>query len=224
MAELTLSPRVVVFDFNGTLFDDHHVAYGSVQEISKIYGIPCPTLEQYREEISADYMEFYYNHGLPRTITPVELNTIRNKFYKTNGESAQIRSDVWTTLHHLAYFKIYTAIVSAETETNLFRQLIRANNLQRSFDFIKAESWGHRGKEEALLRVAEIFGEESQRILYIDDSVDGLTSAKNIGMVPIAFTNPTGYHSRHRLMQVTKFNIDEMSEIVKIVKDGGKLP
>lgn len=224
MAELTHSPRVVVFDFNGTLFDDRHVAYGSVQKIFETYGLPCPSLGQYTEEISANYMEFYYKYGLPRTATDNDLNVIRNKFYKTSGESAKMRPDVWVTLCHLKFFNIRTVIVSAETETNLFRQLIKENNLQRSFDLIKAEAWGHRGKEEALLRVAEIFGEEPQRILYVDDTVDGLTSAKNIGVVPIAFTNPTGYHSKNRLMQVTEFNIVNIGEIVNMVRIGRKLP
>ena len=224
MAELKHSPLIVVFDFNGTLFDDLHVAYGSAQETFRAYGLPCPTLAQYREEISADYMKFYYDHGIPRTTTDNDVNAIRNKFYETNGRNAKIRSDVWVTLCHLAYFKIFTVIVSAETETNLFRQLIKENNLQRSFDLIKAESWGHRGKEEALLRVAEVFGEEPQRILYVDDTVDGLTSAKNVGVVPIAFTNSTGYHSKHRLVQVTEFNIENIGEIVNVVKVGRKLP
>ena len=223
MAVLTHSPRVVVFDFNGTLFDDFEVAYGSVQEIFKTYSMPCPTSEQYREEISADYMEFYYKHGIPRMTIDDELNVIRNRFYKTNGGNAKIRPDVWITLCQLTFFQIRTAIVSAESETNLYRQLICGGNLQRSFDLIKAESWGFRGKEEALLRVAEIFGEEPNQIIYVDDSVDGLTSAKNVGVVPVAFTNSTAYHSRHRLVEVTEFEIEKISEIVNMFKKGGRM-
>ena len=36
---------------------------------------------------------------------------------------------------------------------------------------------GRQGRK-ALLRVAEIFGKEPRQIVYVDDSVDGLTSAK----------------------------------------------
>src|SRR3989338_9650719 len=161
MSILARTPRVVVFDFNGTLFDDLHVAYGSVQEIFRTYGLSCPTLEQYREEISADYMKFYYNHGLSTKTTSAELNIIRNKFYKTSGESAQIRPDVKNTLYFLSALKVRVAIVSAESSTNLYRQLMRSGNLQRSFDFIKAEAWGDKGKEKALLQLVEIFGKES---------------------------------------------------------------
>ena len=218
MQQLTRPPRVVVFDFNGTLFDALHVAYGSVQEIFRVYGIPCPTLEQYREEIGASYMEFYYNHGFPRTTTGDELNVIRNKFYKTNGGSAQIRPDVIRTIDDLSsQQQICLAIVSAETSTNLYKQLIRCSNLQRSFDFIKAEAWGSQGKEKALLQVSEVFGTEPGDMIYVDDSVDGLTSAKNVGVVPVALTNPTGYHSSDRLSVVTEFRVEEIRELINLI-------
>lgn len=210
-------PRVVVFDFNGTLFDDLHVAYGSVQEIFRTYSIPCPALEQYREEISANYMEFYYNHGFPRTTTGDELNLIRNEFYKTNGGSAKMRPDVRKTIDHLSFLHIHTAIVSAEVSVNLYRQLIRWGNLQRSFDFIKAEAWGDKGKEKALVRVVEVFDVKFDEMIYVDDSVDGLTSAKNVGVIPVAFTNPTGYHSEHRLAQVTEFSVKEIWELNNLI-------
>src|SRR3990167_5272117 len=128
MNSLIHPPLVAIFDFSGTLFDDLHIAYGSVQEIFRTYGLSCPTLEQYREEVSADYMKFYYNYGVPRTATGDELTEIRNKFYRANDESAKIRPDVGKTLNHLAFLRIPTVIVSAESVTNLYRQLIRWGN------------------------------------------------------------------------------------------------
>lgn len=218
MNSLTHQPKVVIFDFNGTLFDDFHVAFGSVQEIFKTYEIPCPTIEQYREEITANYMEFYYKHGFPRTTTGDELNVIRNRFYKNNGGSAKIRSDVSKIINHLSFLRIRTAIVSAETSTNLYRQLIRHRNLQKDFDFIRGEAWGDGGKEKAFLQVAEIFGEHPLGMIYVDDSVDGLTSAKNVGVIPVAFTNPTGYNSECRLTQVTEFSVKEVWDLKDLIR------
>ncbi|HEY4474356.1 MAG TPA: HAD hydrolase-like protein [Candidatus Paceibacterota bacterium] len=218
MASLKCQPKVAVLDFSGTLFDDLSVAYGSAQEIFRGYGLPCPTLEECREEITANYMEFYYNHGFPRTTTASDLNSIRNRFYKINDGKAKIRSDVRKTLAHLAFFRIRTAIVSAESLTNLYRQLIRHGDLQRHFDFIRAEAWGEKGKEKALLDVAEVFGEHPIDMIYVDDTVDGLTSAKNVGMTPVAFTNPTGYNSESRLMQVAEFSIKEIWDLHNLIK------
>lgn len=220
MTSLMRLPRVVIFDFNGTLFDDLHVAYGSVQEIFKTYGISCPTLEEYREEISADYMEFYCSHGLPRITSPDEINAIRNRFYKTNSESAQIRPDVGQTLYELRVCSVRVAIVSAESSINLYRQLIRCGNFQKDFDFIKAEAWGDKGKEKAFLQAIEIFGNSPDEMIYVDDSVDGLISAKRTGLVPVAFTNSTGYNSKDRLAKVAEFSIQEIRQLGRLMLDG----
>src|SRR3989338_3909894 len=92
---LTWPPKVVVFDFSGTLLDDLYVAaYGNVKEIFGTYGLPCPTLEQFREEITAGFSEFYYHHGFSRSTTPDELNAIRTKFYKEHRDSLKMRPDV----------------------------------------------------------------------------------------------------------------------------------
>lgn len=218
MASFLCPPRVVVFDFNGTLFDDLHVAYGSVQEIFRTYGVPCPTLEQYREEITSNYMEFYYDYGIPRTAADNDLNAIRNKFYKMDGgNNTGIRGGVIETLTELNSLGARLAIVSAESSVNLYRQLTRAGSLQRFFDFIKPEAWGVKGKEQAFLQVVEIFGIDPSEMVYVDDSVDGLNSAKNVGVTPVAFTNRTGYHSGSRLMSVTEFNIREIRELVNLI-------
>ena len=206
---------VVVFDFNGTLLDDLHIAYGSVKEIFRTYDIPCPTLTQYREEISADFMKFYRQHGFPLTTTADELNEIRKKFYNSNGGAAQVRPDVCQTLNWLNTVHFNTAIVSAEIAVTLYRLMIRAG-IQKKFDFIRPESWD--GKLKALLQTAEVFGCQPQDMIYIDDTVDGLTAAKNVGVVPVAFTNATGYNSSHRLMQVADVNINEIGDLKELLK------
>ena len=218
MTSLILQPRVVVFDFTGTLFDDLSVAYGSVQEIFKTFGLSCPSLEEYREGNTANYMKFYYDHGFSITTTVDELNVIRNRFYKTNDGVAKIRPDASKMIDHLAFLRIPVAIVSSESSINLYRQLIQHRNLQRSFDFIRGEAWGEKGKEKAFMQVAEVFGEDSGNMIYVDDTVDGLTSAKNVGVVPVAFTNPTGYNSEFRLMQVTEFSIKEMWDLKDLIR------
>jgi len=206
-------PKIVIFDFNGTLLDDLHIAYGSVQEIFRVYDIPCPAVKQYREEISADFMEFYYQHGFPRTITAEELNEIRRKFYRANGDNARIRVDVYSTINQLLVLGFYTAIVSAEVTTTLHKYLLR-EGLNRKFDFVRPEAWGSKeAKSKALLQVADVFNCSPEDMIYVDDSVDGLMAAKNTSVVPMAFTNPTGYNSSHRLMEVADISVNEISDL-----------
>jgi len=223
MALLKKLPKVVVFDFNGTLMDDLYVAHGSVQEIFRTYDIPCPTLEQFREEITADFMEFYFQHGFLR---PTEselkglvdhLQMIRRSFYRDNEGNARIRPDVSRTVIWLLAMGFYVAIVSAERRTTLHRYLVK-EGLQRQFDCVISGAWGNGAKEKALLEVGEIFKVYPEDMIYVDDSVDGLMAAKSVGVVPVAFTNSTGYHSGHRLMKVTDININETGELKNLLK------
>lgn len=208
-------PKVIVFDFNGTLLDDLHVAYGSVREIFRTYGISCPTLEQYREEISADFMELYYRYGFPRTTTADDLNVIRKKFYQANEGAAQIRADAPATLDWLFVHGFRTAIVSAETMTTLHKYLVQSG-LQRKFDFVRAEAWGSKeAKVNAFLQTVQVFGCLPAEMIYLDDTVDGLIAAKNAGVTPVAFINPTGYTSGHRLAEVTNLSIENISELTE---------
>lgn len=212
-------PRVVIFDFNGTLLDDLGVAYGSVQEIFNTYDMSCPTIQQFREEITADFMEFYYRHGFPKTTTADELNAIRRKFYRANGDKAQIRADVRATLNWLLAVGLYASIVSAEVTTTLHKYLLR-DGLNRKFDFIRPEAWGSTdAKPKALAQAIDVFSCSPEDMIYVDDTVDGLVAAKQVGITPVAFTNPTGYNSSHRLMEVAGVNINEIGDLKNLIKD-----
>lgn len=213
---LIRKPKVVIFDFNGTLLDDLHVAYGSIQKIFRTYGISCPTLNQYREEMTGDYMKFYFRYGLPRTTTSNKLNAIRNEFYRTNGGSAHIRIDVRLTLDWFLIVGFHTAIVSAEVAATINRYLMR-DSLQRKFDLIMPEACSKGMKEKALLEAADIFHCSPGDMIYIDDTVGGLTAAKNAGSVPVAFTNSTGYNSEYRLLEVTDLSVRNIGDIKDII-------
>jgi len=224
MAFLKKLPKVVVFDFNGTLLDDLHVAYESVQEIFRIYDISCPTLEQFREEISADFMEFYFQHGFLRPTYKNELKglvddlqTIRRSFYRANEGNARIRPDVSRMVSWLLVRGFYVAIVGAERRTTLHGYLVK-DGLQRRFDCVISEAWGDGAKKKALLEVGEIFKVFSEDICYVDDTVDGLFAARDARVVPVAFTNHTGYHSKERLLHVTDISVSEIGELKNLLK------
>jgi len=214
IGSLSVRPKAVVWDFNGTLLDDLQVAYGSVQEKFRTYDIVCPTLEQYREEITANFMEFYYQHGFLRSTTAAELNAIRKKYYAENGNKVNLREGVLGTLNWLNAHRFLAGIVSAEVSTTLHSVLVQ-NRVQRKFDFIKPEAWG--SKKEALLQTAEIFDVEPSEMIYIDDSVDGLATAKETGVVPVAFFNSTSYNSKKRLLEVTDVGIENVYEITYLL-------
>ena len=199
--------EAVFFDNNGTLLDDLTVAYGSVRAIYAYFGISPPTLEVYREEITSDYMRFYHEHSLPGT-TPDQLNVIRELYYKGHWNECNFRDDVKFVAETCRFIGLKTAIVSAETD--VLNQQLREAGLYDCFDVVRPKAWP---KMQALVETAEKLGVNCSKTMYVDDTVDGLMQAKQVGIIPVGFINDTGYNSEKRIRQVTQFCIRELKEL-----------
>ena len=210
--------KAVLFDYNGTLLDDLLVAYGSVAEIFRRYGILSPTLEQYREEIITDYMKFYYDHGFSPNFSGSgakgdadALNAIRKEFYENHASEASFRPDAVKTIIGLKEAGIKVAIVSADIESVLVERLNREGMVDL---FERKNIWGgvHKDKTPILLEACRRLGVDSKEAVYVDDTVDGTSAAVKAGMVAVGFGN--GYNSRGRLLEITPYIIDRLSELL----------
>ena len=216
--------KAVIFDWNGTLYNDlEQLAYGSVIKIFETYNIFPPTLEEYRQEITAGSIKFYYKHGLVPDFSgqgpdgdAKALSVIRKKYYAENGNKGNIRSDATRTVLNLRVMGIKVGIVSAEIESTLFEKL-NSSELHRLFDsqFIKTQVWG--GKSSALLEMCKTLDVDPSNAIYIDDTVDGTSAAKSAGLISVGFGNKTGYNSEDRLKAVTPLIIYELSEILDLI-------
>ena len=214
--------RMVVFDNNGTIFDDLDVAYGSVVAIFKAYGIPSPTKEQYRTEITANFMRFYYDHGFPLCSIGDEekklakdLNVIKETYYTEHGDSAIFRSDVAKTVFELQAIGVQTAIVSAEKESMLHRELYRFG-YAGIFKPIRSDV---KDKEACLVTLCREYGISSQAAMYVDDPDDGTSAARRAGLIPVGVIADNAYNSPERLKEVTPHLVKSLYEIVGIVRN-----
>ncbi|OGN01852.1 MAG: hypothetical protein A3B91_04045 [Candidatus Yanofskybacteria bacterium RIFCSPHIGHO2_02_FULL_41_29] len=216
--------KAVIFDWNGTLFDDlEKLAYGSVKEIFRCYNIPPPTLEQYRQEITSSFMAFYYKYGFAENFSGQEakgdadaLNQIRKKYYTEHKSDGQIRPDARDTILRLKEMNIKIGIVSAEIRASLFEKL-NSSELRDQFDpkLIIAEAWS--GKDLALLDICDKLAIQPGNAIYVDDTIDGINSAKKAGLIPVGFGNKTGYNSERRLRQITSLVVNELSELIPLI-------
>lgn len=193
--------QLVSFDYNGTLSDDWPLAYAAVKAIFSEYKLPIPTEEDYRREIGANYMEFYLNHGIPRPATEegmvvlkADLNRIRSTFMAEHQELAKLATGARQLLRFLSDKKVLVAVISAEQPDNLQKGLVRFQI--RSYfgkDMVIGGASGKDGKFNALNYLLADFEFEPEECVYVDDTYDGLLSAKKVGMKTIAILN--GYNS-----------------------------
>ncbi|MEK7637825.1 MAG: HAD family hydrolase [Patescibacteria group bacterium] len=190
--------RVFVFDNNGTGLDDLHVAFGSVEAIFAVLGLRSPNKDQYRNEIGADFMDFYWRHGVPRDITGEQLNVIRKLYYRMRQNTAHYRPDFEPLLRYCESVGAEVGMCSAEIPEVLQGFLERAK-LTQYFDanLICGGAWP--SKTPVLASMAQRLGLHPSECVYVDDTDDGIKAAQKAGFFAIGFTNATGYNSARRI-------------------------
>ncbi len=191
--------RMVAFDWNGTLVPDWPVSYGAIETIFAFFGLNVPSEEVVRREIGANYMEFYFRHGIPRPETEegqlamkAKLNQIRNSYLSKHWESVKLAEGAENILRILSDKKVFTAIVSAENPEVLRARLVQFQ-IRSYFDHVTSGASAKNGKLNALKALTLEFGIESENCVYVDDTYDGLLSAKLVGMRTIAILG--GYNT-----------------------------
>lgn len=190
--------RLLVFDNNGTALDDLHFAYGSVEMIFSVLGLPVPTKEQYRNEIGADFMQFYWSHGVPRDITGEQLNVIRKLYYRGCQNSVRYRDDFEMLLHACVVVGMRVGMCSAEIPDVLRGCLDRAGlNVHFKSGMVRGGAWP--SKTPFLMELAEWAGVPREQCAYVDDTDDGICAAQDAGYFTIGFAHPTGYNSASRI-------------------------
>ncbi|MDI6734208.1 MAG: HAD-IA family hydrolase [Patescibacteria group bacterium] len=212
--------NLIIFDWNGTALNDLPLVYGSVCSIFKTYGVKPPTLKTYREEITADFMKFYRHYGIPKTASHNDLNKLRARYFEKNWNKAKLRPGVKLFLEQLDKIPDFqTAIVSAEITEVLSQRLCGFNIIVSLLDKIIGNAWD---KEKALLDTIDTLGVKTENAVYVDDTFDGLTAAKNLGIHTIGFT--AGYNTKKRILAAkpdfpnSKFpNINNFRQIAKII-------
>ncbi len=190
-----------IFDFNGTLQDDLHFIYEcGPRRIFEKFGLPCPDLDTYRNEVTGDFMvSFYWPHGIPREVTAEDLNAIMKAAMKEPGRRpAQLFPDALNALEAVAASGCENVLVSAYDSAKLAEGVAR-HGLGRFFSQIRGEV-PDKAQEFFRLRVQR--GVDPARICAIGDQVEDAVAAAQAGIVPVIC--PRGFHGRERIETVRR--------------------
>lgn len=205
--------KLAILDWNGTCLNDLPVVYKSVVAIFRHYGLEPPTLEQYRREITADYMKFYHKHGIPARVTGSDLKKIRVRVFREYWAKVKLRRDVFPLIRGLRRIKIKTTIVSAEYPSVLAERLAQFK-IVSLLDCARAGAWP---KDKALREMISRFNLKPDAAFYVDDTFDGIKSAKSVGLTTFGFTK--GYNSRRRIQAAKPdFVVNSLKEVLMIIE------
>lgn len=198
----------VFFDWNGTLLDDLHVTYIAVQKIFQQYNLSTPPLDEYRDEIDSDFMKFYRGKGIPAHVTAAELNAIWRETILAHWERPALHPNAAATIRACRIRNIRTGILSGEIPDLLERRLSQFD-IATLFDHVRGGAWP---KEAAFHEAFAALGIEPREAAYVDDTKEGLATAKRLGMTAIGFTR--GYASPRQIMAADPdFVVDSLAYV-----------
>lgn len=208
--------KVLMFDNNGTMLDDLHLAYGSVEEIFKLLRLPSPSKDKFRSAGTNDVAEFCLRHGAPKSVTHEELDVVRKLYYNARLEQAHYRPDLKMTLDYCISKGLKLAVCSAEVDSVL-RGFLERSNFADCFAVVKSEA---RPKAPALMEIVYQLSFRLDEAAYIDDSVDGMLAAKEAGVRTIAFAHPTSYAlPQHLWAQKPDHVVNDFAELRRLISD-----
>lgn len=198
--------KAVLYDFNGTILNDMGLTYRSVCEVFRTYGVQPPSIDEWFEGLGSNYMDHYYFYGIPRgnfLRDKEKVNSIRDAFIEVFWNECHIRPNARFSITWCRSKGLKTGIVSAETERLLMRR-IKEENMEYLFDIIFANASPKRSfLGQALLNLG-VLAEEA---LYIDDTYEGLKTARDLGMMTIGFMSTGSYGTYQDIVNACPDNI-----------------
>lgn len=208
-------PRVIIFDFNGTMVNDFSISYLSVIKIFKNFKLIPPTEEEFRNGISTDFMKFYHSRGIPKEITAEDLNIHRKNIFRKNIDQLELRDGLISILDICDEFNIQKVIISAE-DGELLSEMLKKFGMKNRFDYIAPDV---KDKLPHILKVLKKTGVAPKQVVLIDDSKDGLLAGNRAKVWTVGF--PHGYNPREMVESASpSFIIENLIDVLKLFPSG----
>lgn len=201
-----------IFDWDGTLADSTQLNYEAMCAVLRWYGQEPPSFDVWRREVTANFMQFYYNHGVQSWTTKEDLNVIWIPYMKARLYRITLHEGAKPLLHCSKDLKIKTAIVSATPHEVLDPQLKELDVLP----LINLARGSALDRENVLIETLDFFGTKAEDAFYVDDIAKSCAIAKRLGMTAIGVT--TGYNSREDFGEEDQhFIADSLLELISMI-------
>jgi HAD superfamily hydrolase (TIGR01509 family) len=185
--------RKAFVDFDGTAMDSKNIYYQSVKRAFKAAGIPPIPIQKFGNEVSAGIERFYEKHGLIRKIGLKKIESIRDTYIRKHWDEI-VPNPCFEMFLRFCHQMGIPVIILSHNQKHVMEKKFEEFHMNGLISKIMAVQ----DKERVFRWVVNSLGNPPQEILYVDDSKEGIVSARNLGIRTIAFTN--GYNSKRRLI------------------------
>lgn len=200
----------VLWDFNGTVYDDIEACRRSVNRMLAQRGLPTLTLERYREVFDFPVRDYYARVGFDFSREPFEvLAPLWVAEYCRESLACGVFAGVRETMARLRCAGIRQEILSA-TEAEMLDGQIRALGLESELDAWWGMSTIHAAGKESLARDWRAAHPEA-RVLFLGDTTHDAHVAAAMGADCVLFDG--GHMSRPRLLACGVPVISDFAEL-----------
>lgn len=192
--------KCIIWDWNGTLFDDVALNIGVVNSLLQERGIDIITsVDYYKNEFSFPIIDFYRKLGFDLEKEDFTLIARQYAFlFNERYPRAEIYPDAEETLRKIKYSGRDQLIISASEQGYLLRQVEYFELEQYFTDILGVSDVLGSSKIERAKKWISQSGIDARQVLFIGDTIHDFDTAKAIGCDCALVSR--GHNSREKLL------------------------
>jgi beta-phosphoglucomutase len=183
-----MTPRAVVFDFNGTLSDDEPILYAVYAELFAEQGRPLSEREYY-DELAGHSEEEILERWLGRSTPGLVADRIA-RYRARSGDGSTVYPEVREAVRYAAR-RVPVAIVSGAALEEI-QPVVEAAGLEIPIVVAADHVTDGKPHPEGYLIAARMLGVEPRDVLAFEDTEAGVASAKAAGLRVVGITRTLG--------------------------------
>jgi len=183
-----VTPRAVVFDFNGTLSDDEPILYAVYAELFAEQGRPLSEREYY-DELAGHSEEEILERWLGRSTPELVADRIA-RYRARSGDGSTVYPEVREAVRYAAQ-RVPVAIVSGAALEEV-QPVVAAAGLEIPIVVAADHVIDGKPHPEGYLIAARMLAVEPRDVLAFEDTEAGVASAKAAGMRVVGITRTLG--------------------------------
>jgi beta-phosphoglucomutase family hydrolase len=209
--------QAVIFDMDGVLVDSEFLHIKAEKKTFSPYGI-----ELSKEEINT-YMGMGVKMMLKSLIQKYSLPLTREALFRIHEknlseifqEELKMMPGVMEIISYLKDRKIKLALASSSS-LYLINLILQKMHLKSVFDVVLSGEEVANGKPfpDIFIKTAELLNVQPDRCVVIEDSKNGVTAAKNAGMLCIGFKSP---NSKDQNISRSDYIVDDLIKIKELL-------
>jgi phosphoglycolate phosphatase len=206
----------LMWDFNGTIFDDAEAGIKSVNKMLSERGLDTiKSRERYREIFDFPIEEYYRSLGFDFDKEPYDvLAPIWVALYNENAESAGLCEGVRETMEEVRSLGIEQSVLSA-CEIGMLRRYLKRLGVDRYISEVMGLDNIHARSKLALAH-EWIARNEGAKVLMIGDTTHDYETAMALGADCVLYSG--GHQSREKLERCGCPVIDNIGDVVGFLK------